>query len=144
MPEVTEDLFLQVPGVPFIGDGELPAQADHRLPGRLVACHCSSETSLRWNSQSSKVLGLDPGFSRAFQVEGLDPGFLSAIHERLCKISRFFIGYIFSFGFLPFSIIHSMLRIFHHDFCFYTEIDNGILNTLPSSCAIYSKYYFSE
>ncbi len=66
----------------------------------------------RWNSQSTKVQGLDPGFSRAFQVEGLDPGFLYAIHKHQAKISRFFIGYIFSYGFFSFSIIHSMLRIF--------------------------------
>jgi hypothetical protein len=48
---------------------------------------------MRWNSQSSKVEGLDPGFSRDFQVEGLDPGFLFAIHKHQAKISRFFIGY---------------------------------------------------
>ncbi len=31
---------------------------------------------LRWNSQSSKVEGLDPGFSRVLKIQGLDPGFL--------------------------------------------------------------------
>jgi hypothetical protein len=71
-----------------------------------------STVDQRWNSQSSKVLGLDPGFSRAFEVKGLDPGFIFAIHECLSKISRFFIGRIFSYGFLLFSIIHRRVWIF--------------------------------
>ncbi len=69
-------------------------------------------TGLRCYSQSSKVGGLDPGFSRAFQVESLDPGFLYAIHKHQAKISRFFIGHIFSSGFYPISVIHSRLWIF--------------------------------
>jgi hypothetical protein len=35
----------------------------------------NSGVLLRWHSQSSKVQGLDPGFSQAFQVQRLDPGF---------------------------------------------------------------------
>jgi hypothetical protein len=35
-----------------------------------------SELFLSWYSQSAKVEGLDPGFSRVLKVQGLDPGFL--------------------------------------------------------------------
>ncbi len=34
------------------------------------------ELTLSWYSQSAKVEGLDPGFSRVLKVQGLDPGFL--------------------------------------------------------------------
>jgi hypothetical protein len=95
----------------------------------VVGAPSSSSGSLtvdqKWNSQSSKVEGLDPGFFRDFQVkdldpgffrdfevEDLDPGFLYAIHKHQAKISRFFIGHIFYYGFCPVSIIHSRLWIF--------------------------------
>jgi hypothetical protein len=54
-------------------------------------------------SHSSKVQGLDSGFSRAFQVEWLDPGFLSGIHKHQAKILRFFIGCIFPMVFVWFQ-----------------------------------------
>jgi hypothetical protein len=53
--------------------------------------HCGLFSPLKWNSHSSKVEGIDPGFLRDFQVEVLDPEFLYAIHKHQAKISRFFI-----------------------------------------------------
>ncbi len=67
---------------------------------------------LKWNSQPSKVEGLDPGFFQDFHVEGLDPGFLYAINKHQAKIPRFFIGHIFNYVFCPVSIIRSRVWIF--------------------------------